>query len=169
MRANDLITGLLIIMLATAMIAYTGTFPPFPGQKYGPSLFPRILGAGLILCGVLLMLRGRRALAQGEALFGMDPVFRAPKAAIAAGAILAAILFYILASETLGFVITAFIVMLALLLLYGTRPVPALAIALVSVLCIDWFFGWMFRVPLPIGLLPNSPSAALMNLIRGRG
>lgn len=169
MRANDLISGLLIIALAIAMVAYTGTFPPFPGQKYGPSLFPRILGGGLILCGVLLMLRGRRALAAGEALFGLDPVFRQPKAAVAAGAILAAILFYILASETLGFVITGFVVMLALLLLYGTRPINALLIALVSVLVIDWFFGWMFRVPLPLGLLPNSPSAALLNLIRGRG
>jgi hypothetical protein len=29
------------------------------------------------------------------------------------------------------------------------------------------FFGWMFRVPLPLGVLPNGPANMLMNLIRG--
>jgi putative tricarboxylic transport membrane protein len=169
MRANDFVTGLILIVFATAMIAYTGTFPPFPGQKYGPALFPRILGSGMILCGVLLMLRGRRLLAAGEPMFGLDPVYRQGRAAIASLAIVVAILFYALASNALGFVPTAFILLLSLLLLYGTRPVTALIIAIVAVLFMDWFFGWMFRVPLPLGLLPNSPSAAVMNLIRGRG
>lgn len=168
MRANDLVTGLILIVFATAMIAYTGTFPPFPGQKYGPALFPRILGAGMILCGVLLMLRGRRLLASGEPMFSLDPVYRSPKVAVASGAIVAAIIFYALASGVLGFVITATLVLLGLLLLYGVSPVRAVVIAIVAVLFMDWFFGWMFRVPLPLGLLPNSPSAALMNLIRGR-
>ncbi len=58
------------------MIGYTFTFPPFPGQKYGPSLFPRILGGGLVICGLLLMARGRAQLAAGAPLGEIDPTYR---------------------------------------------------------------------------------------------
>ena len=61
MRFNDAIVGAVFMLLAGVMIAITFTFPPFPGQKYGPSLFPRILGGGIILCSALLILRGWKA------------------------------------------------------------------------------------------------------------
>ena len=51
MRANDAVNGAILILFAAIMIALTASFPAFPGQKYGPSLFPRLLGAGLIICG----------------------------------------------------------------------------------------------------------------------
>ena len=40
MRANDAICGLVLIFLAAVMIALAATLPEFPGQKYGPALFP---------------------------------------------------------------------------------------------------------------------------------
>jgi putative tricarboxylic transport membrane protein len=167
MRVNDLISGALLILLAAAMVAYTTTFPPFPGQKYGPSLFPRLLGAGIAVCGALLMLRGRRQLAAGAPLAHIDDAYRTTRGWSSAAMIVAAIVVYIALSETLGFVITAALVVLALLLWFGVRPVTALVITVVAVLAMDWFFGRMFRVPLPLGLLPNGPSNILMNLIRG--
>ena len=57
MRTSNTFAGLFLILVAGAMIYLTLSFPPFPGQQYGPSLFPRILGSGLILCGLLLILR----------------------------------------------------------------------------------------------------------------
>ena len=44
MRANDAISGLVLIVLALAMMALTMQFSGIPRQKYGPALFPRILG-----------------------------------------------------------------------------------------------------------------------------
>ena len=58
MRANDALSGLVLILLSLAMIALTLSFPAFPGQKYGPALFPRILGTGLIVCGAILIWNG---------------------------------------------------------------------------------------------------------------
>jgi putative tricarboxylic transport membrane protein len=168
MRVNDLISGALLIALAAAMIGYTFTFPPFPGQKFGPSLFPRILGGGLVLCGLLLMLRGRGQLAAGAPLASIDPAYRPVRGWASVAMILGVIVAYIALSDAIGFVPVAFLGVLALLWWFGVGLGRALVIALVAVLAVDWFFGWLFRVPLPLGLLPNSPSAAFMNLIRGR-
>jgi putative tricarboxylic transport membrane protein len=168
MRVNDLISGALIIVLAAVMIAYTTTFPPFPGQKYGPSLFPRIIGGGLILCGILLMLRGRRQLAAGAELAGIDDAYKPVKGWASVVMILGVITGYIAFSTSLGFVPVAVVGVLALLWWFGVSLPRAALISLIAVLVVDWFFGWLFRVPLPIGILPNSPSAMLMNLIRGR-
>jgi putative tricarboxylic transport membrane protein len=168
MRVNDLISGAILIVLALAMIAYTTTFPPFPGQKYGPSLFPRLIGGGLIVCGVMLVLRGRRQVAQGEPLAAMDESYRRAHGLASVAMCLAAIGFYILASGRLGFVIAGFLSTAAQLWWFRAGLARSAVIALVAVLFVDWFFGWIFRVPLPIGILPNSPSGLLMNFPRGR-
>ncbi|MGL5115492.1 MAG: tripartite tricarboxylate transporter TctB family protein [Beijerinckiaceae bacterium] len=168
MRVNDLVSGLLLIVLAVVMIAYTTTFPPFPGQKYGPSLFPRLIGSGMIICGVLLVLRGRRQLAQGQPFASLDESYRGARGLASVAICLATIGFYIVASGLLGFVITGFLATAALLWYFRVGALRSVVIALIAVLFVDWFFGWLFRVPLPIGLLPNSPSGMLMNLIRGR-
>lgn len=167
MRVNDLISGALLIVLALAMIAYTTTFPPFPGQKYGPSLFPRILGGFIVLCGMLLMLRGRKLIAAGQPLGSIDAAYRPMRAWLSVMMIIGSIVFYIALSGTLGFVVTAFVMMLALLLWFGVKPLTAVIIAVLAVLAVDWFFGWMFRVPLPLGFLPNGPANMMMNLIKG--
>jgi putative tricarboxylic transport membrane protein len=168
MRINDLVSGALLIVLAAAMIAYTTTFPPFPGQKYGPSLFPRIIGSGLIICGLLLMVRGRGQLAAGAPLAALDDSYRPVKGWASVVVILGVIIAYIAFSNALGFVPTAFTGILLLLWWFGVSLPRAILIGVIAVLAIDWFFGWLFRVPLPIGILPNSPSAMFMNLIRGR-
>ena len=58
MRVNDAITGGVLVVFAVAEIAYTRTFPSLHGQKYGPDLFPMLIGVGLFICGVALIFRG---------------------------------------------------------------------------------------------------------------
>lgn len=58
MRFNDAITGCVLVVFAIAVIAYTQTFPSLHGQKYGPDLFPRIIGIALIVSGLILIVRG---------------------------------------------------------------------------------------------------------------
>ena len=121
MRANDAVNGAILILFAAIMIALTASFPAFPGQKYGPSLFPRLLGAGLIICGALLVRRGLQARRAGERWLTPDPWTADPGKRVSFALVLVAILFYILASEAVGFILCAFLILAALFLRFGTR------------------------------------------------
>lgn len=156
MRFNDAIVGAVFMLLAGIMIALTFTFPPFPGQKYGPSLFPRILASGIILCSAILILRGLSARRQGwQPWLVLESWTRRPAQLASFALMLAAMLFYIFAAEPLGFIPTAFLIQLVLFLWFGVRPVTAVVVAVVMTLIVQWFFGSMMRVPLPRGILDS--------------
>jgi putative tricarboxylic transport membrane protein len=155
MRVNDIISGLALIVLAAAMIVLTLGFPPFPGQKYGPSLFPRILGAGIILCGLLLVARGIRARRAGAPIVALAPWTRDPWRVVSFLLVPGLVLLYILLADRIGFLPIAFAMLLVLMLWFRTRPIVALPVAAAAVWAFHWFFGSMMRVPLPRGLLTN--------------
>jgi putative tricarboxylic transport membrane protein len=155
MRANDAISGLVLIVLSLAMIALTLNFPDFPGQKYGPALFPRILGVGIIVCGVILIMNGLQARRAGAPWVEVAPWVHDPWRLTSFFLTLAMLLLYILASETVGFIPIAVIFLGALFLWLGVRPIPAVATTIIATLAIHWFFGSMLRVPLPRGWLTN--------------
>jgi putative tricarboxylic transport membrane protein len=152
-RANDALSGFVIIVLSLAMIAFTFTFPAFPGQKYGPALFPRIMGTGLILCGIVLVWNGWAARKEGANWVDIAPWVRDPWRLTSFFLVLGLLLLYIVASETIGFIPLAFIFLLSLFFWLGVRPLSGVIIAAVATLSIHWFFSTMLRVPLPRGLL----------------
>jgi putative tricarboxylic transport membrane protein len=156
MRTNDLIAGIIIIALASVMMLLTLNFPPFPGQKYGPSLFPRLLGAALILCGGLLILRHLKS-AKGAAALTLEPWMREPWRILSFLLILAVPLVSILLWDRIGFVPVAFVSLLGMFLWFRTRPATAVMAALVSTVLLQFFFGKLMRVPLPPGWLLNLP------------
>jgi putative tricarboxylic transport membrane protein len=152
-RANDALSGFVLILLSLAMIALTLSFPAFPGQKYGPALFPRILGAGLIVCGAVLIWNGITARKPGSAWIEIAPWVREPWRLTSFLLTLALLLIYILFSETVGFIPIAFAFLLTLFFWLGVRPITSVIIAAVATLTIHWFFATMLRVPLPRGWL----------------
>lgn len=154
MRANDVIVGGLIVIIAAAMIAYTSTFPAFPGQRYGPSLFPRLLGVALIISGLLLMRRGwAQRTSAGWVEF--SPWMRQPGPAISFLLVLGSLFFYVFASETVGFIIASFVILATLFFWFGVKRIWVAPIALGSTLIIHWFFSTLMRVPLPRGWLDS--------------
>ena len=153
MRANDAVSGAILILFAAAVIALTATFPAFPGQKYGPALFPRLLGSGLIVCGALLIWRGLSARRQGARWLSLAPWTADPGRRLSFLAVLGAILFYILAAEPLGFIPVSFLILGGLLVWFGVRWIVALPLAVGFTLLIHYFFGSLMRVPLPRGVL----------------
>jgi len=134
-----------IVGLAALLLARD--FPPIPGQVYGPALFPTLLGAGLMLCAVLVALQppgpsGPPATARGR---------------IAALGVTLAPVIVILAWEPLGWPLIAFGLGAALLMLVGTRPHVAV-LAGAGVAALTWvIFAMVLRVPLPRGLLTFLP------------
>lgn len=155
MRANDAISGLVLIVISTFMIYLTLDFPAFPGQKYGPSLFPRILGAALILCGLILVLRGLSARRAGEAWIAFADWTGEPRRVASFLLLPAAVVLYILLSEPIGFIPVAFAILIFLFLWFRARLLVALPVAVVATWVVHWFFATMMRVPLPRGLLTN--------------
>lgn len=150
MRLNDALLGAILAGFAGWVWWLTTFFPAFPGQDYGPNLFPRILAIGIACCGVMLVARGLRA---GGGVVELAAWARQPGRLLSFLAMPGAALFYLLASDPLGFIPTAFLLLLALFLWFRARPVVALPVAAGMTLLVHWFFAGLMRVPLPRGLM----------------
>src|SRR5688500_13267034 len=104
------------------MIYFTLSFPAFPGQKYGPSLFPRLICSGIILCGLLLMLQGIAARRAAGSWVAFAPWVRDRWRVVAFVLIPGLVIFYILFSESIGFLPFAFVLLTVLHLWFRVLP-----------------------------------------------
>ena len=152
MRFNDAVFGIVLIAFAIAMIAHTTTFPRLHGQDYGPDLFPVITGAGLIACGLALLAKGVRERASVP-LVAVGEWAREPGRVVDVGLLLASIVFYVVASDTLGFIPVSLLIMTTLLVRLGSGWPTSLLVALVTTFVIHALFAKLLLVPLPWGLL----------------
>jgi putative tricarboxylic transport membrane protein len=147
MRFHDGVLGLILMALAAVFFAYTKTFPEFPGQRYGPSLFPQLIAAGIFVCGVVLAVRGRRSRAP---LLAWSPDLRG-RQLVSFLAVPAVVVLYLLFAERVGFLPTAAVLVGVLAWWFGVRARWAVVLGLVTSFVIHWFFASLMRVPLPRG------------------
>ena len=152
MKINDAVFGLLLVVLGAAVIAAVQGYPKIPGQPVGPALFPGLIAAGLCVAGVLLIAKGMRERA-GQAWIAWEDWVRSPRHVWALVVLLGSILFYIFASEKLGFLPTAALILVALFLAFRVKPLAAGVIAVIATLVIHFAFYKLLRVPLPWGVL----------------
>ena len=162
MQLSDRITGLFVAGLGAAA-AYAGSkLPPVPGQQVGPNVFPMVIGIGMVLCGALIALGVGRHFeeeAQADLAAHSDEEASAPVPWwIAGGRILvppALLVFYAMASDFLGFLITAAIMIVVAARALGASWLLAVAMAVGAPIFVSLAFGKLLRVPLPPGLLPT--------------
>ena len=156
MQLSDRVTGAVLLGLG-GLAAWSGSkLPAVPGQDVGPAAFPMLIGCGLMLCGALIA-------------FGIGQSFEVPEdepAGHGATTMLdrlgglrvlvppALLLFYVFASEPLGFLLTAAVMVLLGAFALGARPVLAVPLALVAPPLVHLAFYKLLRVPLPAGILP---------------
>ena len=138
----------MLALLGTAVLWSSRSVPAVPGQKVGAGFLPGIVGAGILLCAVLLVLRSTRAAAYA----GLEPAPRNERYAPAA-VVVAACLGYILLAEPLGFLIVAPLCLMAVFMAFRARLVPSLLWALGGTLVVHVAFYKLLRVPLPWGVL----------------
>jgi putative tricarboxylic transport membrane protein len=67
--------------------------------------------------------------------------------------LLGSVLFYILAADRLGFLLTAWLILCASFLVLRVPPLRAVGIALLATLLVHFAFYKLLRVPLPWGVL----------------
>ncbi len=154
MKLNDAVWGVLLLLLGGALLVYVQSFPTIPGQDYGPALFPGVIGAGLVVCGALLTMKGivaRRS--DGLAWAAFDPWLRHRPQVIAFATVIAVNVFYLAAIDRLGFVITGTVYLAALFTVFRVRARWIVPLALIVTLIIHYAFFKLLRVPLPGGIL----------------
>lgn len=152
MKLNDAIFGLVLLALGVAVLFGIQGYPRIPGQPVGPALFPGIIAVGLCVGGVLLLARGWRARA-GHAWVEWEDWVRSPRHVAAFGVLVGSIVFYVLAAQWLGFLITSAVILVALFWVLRVPTTRILPLAILSTLAIHFAFYKLLRVPLPWGLL----------------
>jgi tripartite-type tricarboxylate transporter receptor subunit TctC len=117
--------------------------------QFGPMFFPRLLIGALVLVSLALLVARPRALDR-------DPGARLPVMPGAAwrfAEVLLWIVLYVALAETLGFIVTAGVLLLVYLIRLGTRPLVAAPLALLLIPAVYYVFAVLLRVPLPRGIL----------------
>jgi putative tricarboxylic transport membrane protein len=154
MRLHDSILAALLLLLALAIGVDASTFPRMPGQPLGPGFFPTLVAAGIAL-GALVVLGAAIARRAGPPLLELDPWVRSSRRLLDVLLLAGGVLFYILLSEQLGYLITAPLALLMFLTATHVRPLVAVPVAALVPLLIHYIFYTGLRVPLPWGLLTD--------------
>ena len=168
MKVSDRVTGAMLAGLGAAAYWGGSLLRPVSGQQVGPSVFPMVIGAALVACGVLIMLGIGRTFEEEEKIVtsatgdvaqtrSLEPERGWVSGFLHGGwKVLvppAALFFYYFASERLGFWITASLMILTLARTQGARLKWAVALAVVAPALVHVVFYKLLRVPLPMGLL----------------
>jgi putative tricarboxylic transport membrane protein len=118
------------------------------GNMPGPSLFPTVLGVLLMITGAVQIPGGIRSRAP---LVAILPEFTAG-GILNSAAFFLSVVFYIYASEALGFLLTSFSIMFVLMLILRAKPLPSALVSAGTTLAAYLIFNKMLLVPLPRGL-----------------
>ena len=150
MQTSDRIAGGALALLGAAAAWGGSRLPNVPGQDVGPAVFPMLIGGGLVLCGVLI------ALGIGQGFEAPEPADAPPPPSFPWLRVLVPpglLVFYVLAVERLGFLLTAALMVFATALALGARPRLAVILALAAPPLVHLAFGKLLSVPLPAGLI----------------
>jgi putative tricarboxylic transport membrane protein len=151
-KLRDAVWGVLLLVLAGALLWHVRGFPAIPGQQVGPSALPRGLAIGLAVCGAILLVRDLRL--RTPRPWVQWPEWFASRPHVTALAVLVAVnVLYLAVVDRLGFVVTGVVYLAALMLALRVRPLRALVIAVLCTLAIHYAFYKLLKVPLPWGLL----------------
>lgn len=149
----DRVWGVVVLLFGLAIVITAQTFPQIPGQAYGASLLPSLIGLGFMLCGGLLVASDLRRKPRPP-LFFLEREARSRDRLIDAASVVLAILWFILVADRLGFLLTATVAVSGLIWRFRRGGVLVAAVAgLVSVVAVDWLFRHLMLVPLPLGPL----------------
>ena len=154
MKLSDAVFGLLLLALGAVVIAVVSSYPTIPAQRVGPALFPALIAIGLVIGGLILIVRGWRERASVPWV-RFEPWVHSPRHVAGALGVIASVVFYIVAVDWLGFLLTSLVILTVLFRLFGVAFGRSIVIAAIATFVIHFAFYKLLRVPLPWGLLTN--------------
>jgi putative tricarboxylic transport membrane protein len=152
MKFNDTLSGAALLALALAILFTIQSYPNIPGQNIGPAAFPGVLASLLAVCAVLLIIKGLKSKEQTAWIkLGdwMQSRFHARNFLIT----LACLVYYIVLSDKLGFLVCASTILIAMFWALEVKKSWIVPIAVLVTLLIHTVFYKGLRVPLPWGVL----------------
>jgi putative tricarboxylic transport membrane protein len=152
MKVHDTIFGLIFLALGTSVLFAVRGFPNIPGQPVGPALFPGLIAVGLCVTGIMLVIKGLRQ-QTSAAWFAWEDWVHSPKHVIALCVLLGAVIFYIGFANSLGFLPTSFLMLVALFKALGVTWRRNFIVAFIATFVVHFAFYKLLRVPLPWGVL----------------
>ncbi len=154
MKLSDAIFGLLLLALGAVVIAVVSSYPTIAAQRVGPALFPALIAIGLMIGGAILIVRGWRDRAMVPWI-RFEPWVQSPRHVAGALGVIGSVIFYIVAANWLGFLLTSLIILTVLFRLFGVALGRSIVIAAIATFVIHFAFYKLLRVPLPWGVLTN--------------
>ena len=154
MKLSDAVFGLLLLALGAAVIAVVSSYPTIAAQRVGPSLFPGLIALGLVIGGLILIVRGLRQRATVPWV-RFEPWVRSPRHVAGVVGVIGSVVFYIVAVDWLGFFLTALVILTISLRLFGVQLGRSIVIAAIATFVIHFAFYKLLRVPLPWGVFTN--------------
>lgn len=152
MKVHDIIVGGAIFGLGV-FVATTGhSLTPPRHLAYGPGFFPMLIGIGLMAVGALICVRAAWSL-RGSALISAPDWMRSGRAALRFWIVPAAIVFYMVAVDPLGFLATASILLSAIFVVNGVTPMRSVSLAVGLAIVVNIVFASLLHVPLAWGVL----------------
>ena len=158
--SGDLVAGVLTAGLGLSVLLYVRRFPELSGGQPGPALFPGIIGALMVLFGLVLAVRAVLALRaparHAAAAAETDEAVPQPgrrSAVLRAVAVLAAVGFYLLVADHLGFIPTMAALLWLLMVVLGASVLRGLGAAVLATVVVYYLFRVVLLVPLPLGPL----------------
>ena len=154
MKLSDAVFGLLLLALGAAVITVVASYPTIAAQRVGPALFPGLIALGLVIGGLILIVQGWRARATMPWV-RFDPWVRSARHVAGVLGVIASVVFYIIASEKLGFFLTSLLILTGCFRLFGVALGRSLLIATIATFIIHFAFYKLLRVPLPWGVFTS--------------
>lgn len=151
MKISDALSGALLAALGIAILLYARGFPEMHGQDIGPAVFPSVVAAVMLGCGVILMFNGWKA--RAVTAWYEIPEWMGSKRHVGAFiTVIVATITYIQLGDILGFFIIGSATLLVLFLVLGVKPKIAVITAIIATAIIWYAFYRLLRVPLPWGI-----------------
>ena len=150
MKISDTIFGIILTAFAVFVLAYSQSLPSLPGYAYGSGFFPSFSAVFILGGGILLLIRGIR---DKKPWLVLGEWTKIPRLVANICIIPLSLVFYIFASEWLGFVLTSFLLMSVMIWWLRGKIVSAVVISAVTAILIYVFLAKLMLVPLPTGIL----------------
>ncbi len=153
MKKVDLISGLIILVLAVSYLTVGAKLAVWKGRTLGPGFFPLLLGIALLLLCVSLLIKTIISSKKNSSSHN-ERFFPSSRGGLKLLYVIGAMVFYIVAFQPLGFLLSTFLFLSVLFFVWDpNKPLSAITMAAITVLCAYVFFDLSLKVQLPKGFL----------------